>query len=78
MKYTHSEIDNIINYCLKQVAKNVFGTITVAKVHESIIQNAMKNGGIIEINFHPEILRIDLDAGVCTLRAPKTSNSFGI
>lgn len=74
MKYTHSQIDNLINKAIKLVA-NKFGTITVAKVHKSIIQNAMKNGGIIEINFHPEILRINVDTCYCELVAPKT---FGI
>ena len=74
MKYTHSQIDNIINKAIKYVSK-YFGTITVAKVHESVVQNAMKNGGIIEINFHPEILRINVDTNYCELVAPKT---FGI
>ena len=74
MKYTHSQIDNIINKAIKLVA-NYFGTITVAKVNEDVVQNAMKNGGIIEINFHPEILRINVDTNYCELVAPKT---FGI
>ena len=74
MKYTHSQIDNLINKAIKLVA-NYFGTIAVAKVSEDVVQNAMKNGGIIEINFHPEILRINVDTNYCELVAPKT---FGI
>ena len=74
MKYTHSQIDNLINKAIKHVS-NYFGTITVAKVSEDVVQNAMKNGGIIEINFHPEILRINVDTCYCELVAPKT---FGI
>ena len=74
MKYTHSQIDDMINKAIKLVAK-YFGTITVAKVDEDVVQNAMKNGGIIEINFHPEILRINVDTSYCELVAPK---AFGI
>ena len=74
MKYTHSQIDNLINKAIKLVS-NYFGTITVAKVSEDVVQNAMKNGGIIEINFHPEILRINVDTTYCELVAPK---NFGI
>ena len=74
MKYTHSQIDNMINNAIKHVS-NYFGSITVAKVSEDVVQNAMKNGGIIEINFHPEILRINVDTSYCELVAPKT---FGI
>ena len=74
MKYTHSQIDNLINKAIKYMA-NKLGTGVVAKVSEDIVQNAMKNGGIIEINFHPEILRINVDTTYCELVAPKT---FGI
>lgn len=74
MKYTHSQIENIINKAIKLVA-NYFGTIAVANVSEDVVKNAMKNGGIIEINFHPEILRINVDTNYCELVAPKT---FGI
>lgn len=74
MKYTHSQIDNLIKSGIKYMA-NKLGTITVAKVSEDVVQNAMKNGGIIEINFHPEILRINVDTNYCELVAPKT---FGI
>ena len=74
MKYTHSQIDNMINNAIKHVS-NYFGTITVAKVSEDVVQNAMKNGGIIEIDFHPEILRINVDTSYCERVAPKT---FGI
>ena len=74
MKYTHYQIDNMINNAIKHVS-NYFGTITVAKVSEDVVQNAMKNGGIIEIDFHPEILRINVDTSYCELVAPK---AFGI
>lgn len=74
MKYTHSQIDNIIKAAIKYMA-NKLGTGVIAKVSEDIVQNAMKNGGIIEIDFHPEILRINLDTGLCQLVASKT---FGI
>ena len=74
MKYTHSQIENIINKAIKYMA-NKLGTGVVAKVSKNVVQNAMKNGGIIEINFHPEILRINVDTNYCELVAPKT---FGI
>ena len=51
MKYNHSQIGNMINNAIKHVS-NYFGTITVAKVSEDVVQNAMKNGGSIEINVH--------------------------
>lgn len=74
MKYTHSQIDNLIKSAIKYMA-NKLGTGVVAKVSKDVVQNAMKNGGIIEIDFHPEILRINVDNGNCELVAPKT---FGI
>lgn len=74
MKYTHSQIDNLINKAIKYMA-NMLGIGVVAKVSKDVVQNAMKNGGIIEINFHPEILRINVDTSYCELVEPKT---FGI
>lgn len=74
MKYTHSQIDNLINKAIKYMA-NKLGIGVVAKVSKDVVQNAMKNGGIIEINFHPEILRINVDTSYCELVEPKT---FGI
>ncbi len=74
MKYTRSQIDNLISKAIKHVS-DYFGTIAIAKVSKKVVQNAMKNGGIIEIDFHPEILRINVDTGYCELVAPK---KFGI
>ena len=74
MKYTHSQIDNLINKAIK-LAADKLGTGLIAEVSENVVQNAMKNGGIIEINFHPEILRINVDTCYCELVAPK---KFGI
>ncbi|MFW5668036.1 MAG: hypothetical protein ACOCM4_02160 [Acetivibrio ethanolgignens] len=74
MKYTHSQIDNLIKKAIK-LAADKLGTGLIAEVSENVVQNAMKNGGIIEINFHPEILRINVDTCYCELVAPKT---FGI